>query len=69
MPLFDVLAVAMLFAAIAIAVVLSLVSQLDEAEEADDPFDLAAVSVDRLQAEAWRAIEELRSFDQQERGK
>lgn len=70
MALLDALVVAVLFAAAAsplIAIALNLVSQLGGGEEPDDPFDLAAASVDRLQAGAWRAIEELRAIDQQER--
>lgn len=44
----------------AIAAVLK--EYLDE-EEPDDPFDRALASMDHLEAEAWRAVEELRRLD------
>jgi hypothetical protein len=65
MPSVEVLGYVALVVWIVLAV--AFVLMLTEPEPADDPFDLMTASVERLDAEAWRAVGELRALDRDER--
>jgi hypothetical protein len=49
--------------ALALGVIVAVLEGRLGEEETDDPFDRALASMDHLEAEAWRAIEELRRLD------
>lgn len=56
-----------IFVLVVIAFVAWEMAEADHDAEIDDPLDLARPSVERLQAEAERAFDELRALDRDER--